>query len=122
MKSRTLYQRPYDAIYSRFTLHAITHDQQTELLRNLRDALSQGGRLFIEARSIRDALYGKGERVAEHAFVYNSHFRRFLEPVALRREMESLGYRILHLEEGKGFSKTRDSDPVLLRLVAEFVS
>ena len=118
VKCSALFQKKYDYIYSRFTLHAITERQEDELFQNLVDALKKDGKLFIEARTIRDDLYGKGEQVASNAFFYDGHFRRFIDPHLLKIKMESLGYHILQMEENRGFSKTATSDPVLLRVTA----
>jgi len=115
-KCRAVFQRQYDIVYSRFTLHAITYEQETELFNNLRDALKDNGRIFIEARSILDDLYGLGEKIATHTFIYNNHFRRFIDKNDLIEKLEKLGFEILRLKEGRGFSKTNESDPVLLRL------
>ena len=43
VKCQALYQMRYDCIYSRFTLHAITEEQENELLVNVRGALASGG-------------------------------------------------------------------------------
>ncbi len=118
VRNNTLYQMRYDIIYSRFTLHAIDDLQETELLKNIRQALVQNGRLCIEARTIHDELYGKGTRVGPNSFIYNNHFRRFIDPDAFRKKLESAGYQVLFMEEGAGFSKTETSDPVLMRCIA----
>jgi len=118
VKSQIIFQCQYDYVYSRFTLHAIDAAQQRELLQNLRVALKPGGLLFIEARTIQDDLYGKGECVEPDAFLYDGHFRRFLRSEKLKGDVEASGFRVLSLREGRGFSRTQASDPVLLRMVA----
>ena len=118
VKCKAVYQRQYDYIYSRFTLHAINESQQAELFSNIVTALKPGGKLYIEARTIHDDLYGKGEQVSEHAFLYNDHYRRFVEKDEIARQISTYGLKVLHLEEARGFSKTDDSDPILMRLVA----
>lgn len=118
VKCEALYHVLYDSIYSRFTLHAINEEQEDELLRNIGLSLKDSGRLYIEARTIHDDLYGKGERVGEHAFIFNGHYRRFLNPEELRAKLENMGFNIISLVEDRGFSKTETSDPMLLRLVA----
>lgn len=121
VKCRAVFQRQYDYIYSRFTLHAITDEQEDELLQNIKDAMIDGSRLFIEARTIHDDIFGKGREVAPNAYVYDGHFRRFIDPGLLETKLTSLGYKILSLKEARGFSKTADSDPILLRVVAEMI-
>ena len=71
---------PYDCIYSRFSLHSITYAQQCELFSQLPRYLAFGGILAIETRGVRNSLYQKGKRVSKqsNAFVYQSHYRRFV--------------------------------------------
>lgn len=118
VKCRSVYQRQYDYIYSRFTLHAIKKEQEIELWKNITDGLKKDGRLFIEARTIHDDLYGKGRIIDKDSYFYNNHFRRFINPIKLRATLEKLGLKIEYLKEGRNFSRTMYSDPVLLRVVA----
>ena len=118
VKCRVLFQKQYDIIYSRFTLHAILEEQETELLDNAREAIKKGGRLCLEARTVHDDLYGLGEHLGGTAYRYNGHFRRFICPETLCAKMENMGYRILSRQEGRGFAPAPGSDPVLLRLEA----
>ena len=114
-----IYSRRYDYVYSRFTLHAINTSQQNELLTNIKQALNSGGKFFIEARTLRDDLYGKGDSAGDNAFIYGGHYRRFIAPEELAEIMRHMGYEILSLCEGRGFSKLGDSAPVLMRLTAK---
>lgn len=118
VKCHALYQMQYDCVYSRFTLHAITEEQENELLSNAKIALSSGGILCIEARTIHDEIYGEGIKVAHNAYEYNKHFRRFIDVDEFREKLEELGFTIDLLVESQGFSKTDESDPVLMRCIA----
>ena len=114
-----IYSRKYDYVYSRFTLHAITASQQNELLRNITGVMKSDGKIFIEARTLRDDLYGKGENAGDNAFIYDGHYRRFIDPEELADIMKSIGYKIISMNERNGFSKFGTSDPVLMRLTAK---
>lgn len=118
VKGRELYSDKYDCVYSRFTLHAITSGQEDELLRNVKNALSENGLFCIEARTIHDDIYGCGENVGHNEFIYNGHFRRFIDVEEFGGKLKNLGFEIVSLEENTGFSKTAESDPVLMRCVA----
>lgn len=118
VKCKILYQMKYDYIYSRFTLHAINEEQENELLNNIKEGLVDGGMLLIEARTTKDEIYGKGERVEKNAYYYNGHYRRFVDVNIFRKKIEEIGLQIISLEERNGFSKTDESDPVLMRCVA----
>ncbi len=118
VKCHALYQMQYDCVYSRFTLHAITEEQENEMLRNAKEALKSGGILCIEARTIRDEIYGMGQEIGHNAYLYNAHYRRFIDPTEFKEKLQGLGFRIEYLEEAQGFSKTAESDPVLMRCIA----
>lgn len=117
VKSEALCHAEYDCIYSRFTLHAISEEQEDELLAGARYALNNNGILAIEARTINDELFGKGQEIEENVFFYNEHYRRFINVNAFRNKIKKMGYDILYLEESNGFSKTQNSDPVLMRCI-----
>ena len=116
VKCNTVFQMKYDCIYSRFTLHAITEEQENELLYKVKNATN--GIFCIEARTIHDDIFGMGEKVAHNSFVYNNHFRRFIDPDEFKEKLINMGFRIDYLEEKRGFSKTTESDPVLMRCIA----
>lgn len=108
----------YDYVYSRFTLHAISEYQEDQLLNNMKTFLSNDGVFFVEARTVNDNLYGKGIRVNKNAFIYDDHYRRFIDANEFRLKLERMKFEILLFEEKTGFSKTESSDPVLLRCIA----
>ena len=118
VKCHTLYQMMYDCIYSRFTLHAITDEQENEMLDNVINGLCKGGVFCIEARTIKDDIYGLGEEVGHNAYIYNNHYRRFIDVDEFKKKLINKGFEIVFLEEERGFSKTDDSDPVLMRCIA----
>ena len=122
VKSKALRQMKYDCIYSRFTLHAISEEQEDELLNNARTALNDNGILAIEARTTNDELYGKGIEIEKNAFIYNDHYRRFIDVNEFRKKIEKLGYDIIYLEESDGFSRTQNSDPVLMRCICTAIN
>ena len=118
VKCKALYQMKYDCIYSRFTLHAISEEQENELLENIKGALNEDGILCIEARTIHDDIFGMGKKVANNAYIYNEHFRRFIDVNKFHSKLEELGFCNIFINEAHGFSKTEESDPVLMRCIA----
>lgn len=118
VSSKVLYQIQYDYFYSRWTMHAISEQQEDELLQNIYKSMKWGGFLFVEARSIHDDLYGKGKNVGGNAYIFNEHYRRFMDKRVFVNKLERIGFQIVSAVEDKGFSKTEDSDPVLIRIVA----
>ena len=117
IKTDLLADKKYDYCYSRFTWHSITVEQEDELLERLKTALKPGGKLFIEARSIHDDIYGMGVEVAKDTFYYDEHCRRFLRIEELTNKIKSCGYDIEYSEEKKGFAPFKESDPIIIRII-----
>lgn len=86
VSSSAIFSGQYDYVYSRFTLHAITEEQETEVLHNVYKVLKKNGLFFIEVRSVNDELYGQGEKVGENSYIFDGHFRRFIKMKALVNE------------------------------------
>ena len=42
--------------------------------------------IFIECRTIKDDIYGKGKKIGKHEFV-DTHYRRFIDPKELKRRL-----------------------------------
>jgi len=120
VKCRVVYQSQYDYIYSRFTLHAINDQQQDELFSNIASAMKPGSKLYIEARTIHDDLYGQGKKISKNEYINNNHYRRFLDKEEIASKLIGLGLELEYLAENRGFSRSQDSDPVLMRAVAVF--
>jgi tellurite methyltransferase len=106
-----------DYVYSRWTMHAIKKDAEERTLKWVDEAMSPGGRIFIEARSIHDDLYGQGREVGEHAFI-TDHYRRFVDLEELQQKLVSREYQILEAVESRGFAKYLNDDPLIVRVVA----
>ena len=110
-----LIQGPF-SIYSRFTLHAINSEEESKLLGKIYSSKNLKY-LLIEARTIRDELYGVGKNIGPHEFM-TTHYRRFIDPDKLRAKLEK-AFDIQYFQEAQGFSKTETEDPCLIRLIAK---
>ena len=110
----------YDVVYSRFTLHSISRGEQANVLRWAYEQLREGGRLYIEVRGKGNELYERGEAVPGEpdAFVYEGHYRRFLDFGKLLEQLRGLGFEIASAEEAKGFAPYQDTDYVFVRVTA----
>ena len=117
VRNKALYQIEYDCIYIRFALHAINEEQEDELLDKVKYALTNSGILAIEARTTNDELYGKGIEIEKNTFLYNEHYRRFINVNEFRNKLEKSGFDVIYLDESNGFSKTQNSDPTLMRCI-----
>ena len=111
---------PYDIVYSRFTLHSISKEQEESVLlwayRNLRE----GGRLCIEVRGQRNEIYRVGTPVdgEPDAFILNDHYRRFIHFESFCEELTEIGFHIDYAKEQKGFAPYNGSDETYIRIIA----
>ena len=119
VSSSEIYKRQYDYIYSRFTIHAIDAEQEDVVLRNVYNALNEDGQFFIEVRSIHDDMFGLGKSVGGNAYIYEGHYRRFIEMERLICKMKEIGFSIESSREERGFAPYRDSDPLVIRIIAK---
>lgn len=117
--SPTIFVGQFDYCYSRFSLHAINAEQESELIENVYGALKEGGKIFIEARSVNDDIYGLGEKISENTYIYDGHFRRFIVKDELENKLKKAGFHISYSEEQRGFAPFGESDPPIIRIVAD---
>ena len=110
----------FDCIYSRFTLHSITHTQQENLLSQIPHFLAPSGIVAIEARGKKNSLYRQGEPVEgeANAFIHDSHYRRFVDFESLCEVLESqLNLTIHFAKEDRGFAPFNGEDDYFFRVV-----
>lgn len=119
VNSCRIFENKYDYFYSRFTLHTITQQQESELLKRVYECLRKKGMLFIEVRGIHDDLYGKGEQVGRNTYIYDDHYRRFLVKDELEIQLKALGFSIRESREDVGFAPYGTNDPCVIRMIVE---
>ena len=107
-------------LYSRFTLHAINYKEEDTLLNTIANQKNLEW-LFIEARTIRDKIYGEGECVGPHEFV-TSHYRRFIDPDIFIQKINNIGFDLIEFSESDGYSNFNNDNPVLMRIIAKKIS
>lgn len=118
VESLNSFEQNYDIIYSRFTIHAISLEQELRLLQNVRQKLNTNGLFCIETRSIHDELFGKGKKVGKDSYIYDNHYRRFLKMEELLIRLIKVGFSIKYAEENIGFAPMGNADPPIIRIVA----
>jgi ubiquinone/menaquinone biosynthesis C-methylase UbiE len=112
------YEKQFDVIYSRFSMHAISSAQQDKFLAACYRALKEGGILCVEVRTIHDELYGVGENLGDHAF-YSDHYRRFIDPSEFNLYLESSLWETRFINEARGYAPFGDQNPLILRAILE---
>lgn len=109
----------YNVIYSRFTLHSITKKQQERLLPFVYKALKAQGLFCIEVRGLKNSLFNQGIALDDNAFIYDEHYRRFLDFEILCDELKNLGFTLLFAKEDKGFAPFKNEDDFFIRIIAQ---
>src|SRR3989344_3363951 len=93
-----------DNVYTRFFWHAINRDLQLKILKWATSLL------FIEARTTDDKYKPK---------TFRKHERNFVNVAQLVKDLKDNNFQIISLTEGTGFSKYKNEDPFLVRVVAK---
>ena len=107
----------FDAIYSRFVLHAMPLREEEELLDAAYGLLRAGGQLHIECRSINDPMARQGEVISPTERIHG-HYRRFIVKDELLDRLTSRGFTIQSAVESNGLARHGDDDPIVIRIVA----
>lgn len=118
-KSDIFEKRTYDFCYCRFFIHAITEWQENILIQKVHKVLIEKGLFFIEVRSVKDELFGRGEPVGRNSFIYDEHYRRFIIREELEKKLHEAGFGIEYSEEKQGFAAFGDLDPCIIRIIAK---
>ncbi len=110
----------FDAIYSRFTIHSVKEEEETRAIGWSYQHLNENGKLLIEVRGKKNELYKLGEAVTgeSDAYIYEDHYRRFVDMDALCQKITKTGLKIISAEEKSGFSPFKDTDYTFIRIVA----
>ena len=111
-------KKKFDAVFTRFVLHAMPLDEEIETLAICSRLMRIGGKLFIECRSINDPLSRKGEILSPTERI-NGHYRRFIILEELIERLTNAGFKIQSAKESQGLSAFGDDDPVVIRITAE---
>jgi cyclopropane fatty-acyl-phospholipid synthase-like methyltransferase len=119
-KMNLKFDLPINIFYSRFTLHAISKQDEEVLLPKIYDSLEVNGLLCIEARTTNDPLCGVGEDCGDNTFL-TDHRRRFIESNIFLNKVLSFGFRLLFFTEENNLSVHGDDNPVLMRIILKKV-
>lgn len=110
----------FDAVYSRFTLHSVSEEEEDRTLDWSYNQLNKQGAFLIEARGQKNELFGLGEAVPNqsNAYIHENHYRRFINFETILDKLKARGFKISYAAEDKGFSPYEDTDYVFIRIVA----
>lgn len=104
----THHKDAYDLIYSRFTFHSITNEQQKVFLASIqkRDTI-----LCIETRSDQSAH--------EQRVHGDEHYRNFTNYETLRKQLIDHHFNIHYMFEGNDLAVYNTENPVCIRVIAQ---
>lgn len=107
----------YDYIYSRFTIHTISEEQELLTLKNSYENLKENGILLIEARSIKDEMFKKSKKISETEGE-TDHYRRFLVYEKFIDKIRNQGFDIIESTEAQGLAVYKNENPFIIRVIA----
>jgi tellurite methyltransferase len=97
----------FDLIYSRFSFHSISDENQEKLLQSVKnDTL-----LFIETRSIKGL-----NTYREHG---DGHYRNLTNINILKNMLEKNDFEILFVEEANNFAVYKTENPICIRIICK---
>jgi hypothetical protein len=100
------------AVYGRFLIHSLEDAGRANLLDLAAQVLADGGELYLEFRTGQD----RGE---QHVFG-DDHFRVYLDPDTVVKEIEERGGTVSHAEAAHGLAVYKTEDPHVARIVARW--
>lgn len=111
----------FDNIYSRFTLHSISEPEESRVFKWAFQQLNPNGILSIETRGKKNELYKLGKQVEgeRDAYIYEDHYRRFVDIEKLTDKLIKMGFKIIYAEEKSGFAPFNDTDFKFIRVIAK---
>lgn len=111
----------FDIVYSRFTLHSISAEQEERVLRWAHSALNANGLVCIEVRGQKNEIYKKGIPVEgeKDAYILDDHYRRFINFDFLCGEIVKIGFNLVFAAEDKGFAPFNGGNETYIRVVAK---
>lgn len=110
----------YDIVYSRFTLHSISKEQETKVTHWAFRNLNLDGKFCIEVRGQKNEIYQIGIPVngEPDAFILNDHYRRFIHFESFCKELEDIGFRLDYAKEQIGFAPYNGTNETYIRIIA----
>jgi len=108
-------KKKFDLIYSRFVLHAMSLNEELEMLKISYKLLKKNGQLFIECRSTNDPLSQKGEFLSHTERIFG-HYRRFIFLEEFKLRLVEAGFQIIEAIENIGLAKFGEEDPMIIRV------
>lgn len=108
----------FDYVYSRFTFHSINEKKENRTLDWISDALDDNGLFLLEARSLNDPMFKKGEMLSESEN-FTDHYRRYMDLDKIIEKLESRGFEIIYKIEDNDLAVYKEDNPYVIRIMAK---
>lgn len=105
----------FDIIYARFFLHSINLKDEKKLFKILKNQSKVNTHLCFEFRTIKDEMFKKGKKISKYERI-SDHYRRFIDENDFIARVKQ-NYKILYCVAKKGFSKYKNENPHLCRII-----
>lgn len=97
--------------YSRFVMHSIDDEQESNFLRYVSKNMQPREIIFLEYRSREDANLEK---------IFDGHYRRFVDTTEfIKKATEQFGFKINYQITGQGMARFKQEDPFVSRVILE---
>lgn len=116
--NKEVLRKNIDYIYSRFTFHSINENKEDNTLDWIESSLSKDGMFFLEARSIKDPMFKKGENLSETEN-FTTHYRRYMDLDKISSKLESRNFEIIFKIEDKDLAVHKNDNPYVIRIIAK---
>lgn len=108
----------FDYVYSRFTFHSINEKKEDRTLNWISKVLVKGGLFLLEARSINDPMFKKGEMLSESEN-FTNHYRRYMDLNKFVEKLEKHCFEIVYQIEDNNLAVYKDDNPYVIRIIAK---
>jgi ubiquinone/menaquinone biosynthesis C-methylase UbiE len=103
-------------IYARFFLHAINLKQEKKFLNFLKNYSKKNTVVALEFRTTKDILLNKGKKISKYERL-TDHYRRFIDVNDFVKKIVKNKFNIIYIKQGVNFSKYKNDNPHLCRLI-----
>lgn len=103
-------------IYARFFLHTINERKEDIFLKNFFRKFKPNTLLALEFRTTKDNLMRKGKKLSSNER-YTDHYRRFIDVKKFEKKILDFDGTIIYKKSGLNFSKTKNENPYLCRII-----
>ena len=107
-----------DVVYSRFSMHVISENDQKRLIKEVYKVLEVGGLFLIEFRTINDPLFKCGKKLSDFER-FTDHYRRFIDGTKFLYDLIKIGFHVKLFIEDNKLATYFDEDPVVARYILE---